>query len=85
MKIESISTIQEAMGLILSRKLMDFFDRPEDLSTIQSTDEFRVVMALQDTIEQADNSAGQSANIGFEIISNLWNELLSASTELTKN
>lgn len=85
MKRESISTIQEAMGLILSRKLMDFFDRPEDLSTIQSTDEFRVVMALQDTIEQADNSAGQSANIGFEIISNLWNELLSASTELTKN
>lgn len=85
MKKDSISTIQEAMGLILGRKLMDFFDRPEDLSTIQSTDEFRVVMGLQDTIEQADNSAGQSKNISFEIISDLWNELQSASTELTKN
>lgn len=85
MKTETALVIQEAMGVILARKLMDCFDRPEDLSTIQATNEFRVITSLQNEIDQAENFSGQSSNAAFKIISDLWNELHKNSSELTKN
>lgn len=84
MNAETLSLIQEAMGVILARKLMDCFDRPEDFSTIRSTNEFRILSELQDKIEVYYSGSKQENNIIFQSVSDMWNKFYVVSEDLTK-
>ncbi|WP_395606806.1 hypothetical protein [Pseudomonas sp. B22129] len=75
MKAETAYAIHESMGVILSRKLMDCLDRIEELSTLQTTNEFRVLELLQRTVPEADCLVGEPApNVSFEIVVGLWSQ-----------
>lgn len=79
------NTLQQAMANILFNKLMMSFDDLENLSAVQSSNEYRIVVELSKKLEQEEISSDTTSCVDYELVINAWNTLYEGIQALSKD
>ncbi|UXL39800.1 hypothetical protein N7D90_06480 [Pseudomonas fragi] len=77
-----ISVLQASGSNILYNRLMEDFDNVENLSTFQSTKEFKILIELDDLLQKTSRPHLSKVSSDWEILVRAWNKFNAAAKDI---